>query len=110
MKDKPSGDLVSPWHPITDPQELKLLGKTAEETNELGSALARSIIQGFHECHPLTGKMNRTWVEEEIADVLASTRLLRERYHLNNAAIASRAEHKYKLLCQWQDGLTGETK
>jgi hypothetical protein len=59
-----------PWHPISDPKELKVLGKLCEEVNELGSAISRCIIQGVNECHPMTQKCNRTWLEDEIADVL----------------------------------------
>lgn len=63
---------VNPWHPINDPVLLKTLGKLGEEINECGAAVMRCIIQGVDEREPVTGKLNRDWLEEEIADAQAN--------------------------------------
>ncbi len=97
-------DLVSPWHPITDPRILKTLGKLSEELGECSAVVARCIIQGVGESHPLTGKRNVVWLEEEIADVLANLRLVRERLNLDDFAIHERARVKYELLLAWHEG------
>jgi NTP pyrophosphatase (non-canonical NTP hydrolase) len=97
-------DLVSPWHPITDPFELKVLGKLGEEAGELSSVVSRCIIQGILECHPLTGKVNKEWLEEEIADVLASIAIAQDSFDLNREAIRMRVERKRALLIQWHAG------
>lgn len=49
----------NPWHPISDPVDLKHLGKLSEELGECSAAVARCIIQGIDECEPVTGKINR---------------------------------------------------
>ncbi|WP_409188420.1 hypothetical protein [Bradyrhizobium sp. RDM4] len=91
----------NPWHPITDAVDLKHLGKLGEECNELGAAVSRCIIQGVDECEPVTGKSNREWLEDEIADVLANVALVEERFRLNSARMAERAERKMAHLRKW---------
>lgn len=96
----------SPWHPETDPKRLKVLGKLAEETNELGSALARCIIQGIDEREPVTGKLNREWLEDEIADVLANIGIAMRNLDLDRERICLRADRKEAYVQRWLDGLT----
>ena len=91
----------NPWHPITDPVDLKHLGKLAEETNELGSAVARCIIQGVDECEPVTKKVNREWLEDELADVRANSELVIERLGLDEERMAARVARKKAHLRQW---------
>lgn len=92
---------ANPWHPIDDKVDLKHLGKLAEELSECGSAVARCIIQGVDECEPVTGKVNRVWLEDEIADVLANIALVEKRFNLDAARMAGRAERKMVHLQQW---------
>jgi len=94
---------MNPWHPMSDPVDLKNMGKLVEESGELASAGARCIIQGIDECEPVTGKKNREWVEDEIADVIANIKLVIERFSLNEERILSRAEHKEASLRTWHD-------
>lgn len=63
--------LINPWFPEKDLILHQVLGKAAEECSELGSALARCLIQGFYEAEPVTEKLNRVHVREEMADTLA---------------------------------------
>lgn len=91
----------SPWHPMKDPVDLKHLGKLAEEVNELGSAIARCIIQGIDEVEPVTLKSNRQWLEDEIADVLAGIELATQRFNLNWMSIDTRKERKMAHLAAW---------
>lgn len=106
---------ANPWHPIADAVDLKHLGKLVEECSELGeaasslaaaasrcgAAASRCIIQGVGEAEPVTGKINRHWLEDEIADVRANSELNIERFHLDEARIAARAEKKKAQLRQW---------
>jgi hypothetical protein len=92
---------ANPWHPIDDKVDLKHLGKLGEECGELGSAVARCIIQGADEREPVTGKLNRAWLEDEIADVRANSELVIERFSLDERRIAARAEKKKAHLRQW---------
>ncbi len=94
--------LISPWHPMSDAVDLKHMGKLAEEVNELGSAIARCIIQGVDEAHPDTGKMNREWLEDEMADVLAGFLLIRERFGV--VVDQARVESKVANLRRWHAG------
>lgn len=93
----------SPWHPMTDVLDIKHIGKLQEETNELGAAAARCLIQGIDEAEPSTGKINRQWLQEEIADVLANIDLCIERFNLDEAAITKRKLRKKDFLRGWHN-------
>lgn len=93
---------VNRWVPITDIAKLRVLGKAAEEAGELASVLARCIIQGVDECEPTTGKPNRQWLEEEIADVEANLRILIAELGLDYNGIADRRNDKILKLQQWR--------
>lgn len=90
-----------PWHPMTDARDLKTLGKLGEELGECSAAVSRCVIQGVHECEPVTGKPNNQWLTEELADVLLNADLVIERFGLDRAAIAARMAHKRPLLEGW---------
>lgn len=95
---------ANPWHPMSDPVDLKHMGKFAEEVNELGSAIARCLIQGIDECHPETGKVNREWLEDEIADVIANIQLCDERFGgFNWGEINLRIQRKIAHLRTWHE-------
>jgi hypothetical protein len=91
----------NPWHPITDTVDLKHLGKLGEECNELGSAVSRIIIQGVDEAEPVTGKINREWLEDEIADVEANIELVKRRFSLDRNRIHRRRIRKMLHLAKW---------
>jgi hypothetical protein len=91
----------NPWHPISDVIDLKHLGKFGEELNECGTAVSRCIIQGIDEAEPVTGKINREWLEDEVADVRANSELIIERFQLDETRIAARAEKKKAHLRKW---------
>lgn len=93
------GEIVNPWHPMTDPVDIKHVGKLQEELNELGAALARCLIQGIDEVEPTTKKCNRQWVEEEIADVYVNLALVEERFGLKY--MYERMERKDEALRKW---------
>lgn len=92
---------ANPWFPLTERLDLAHLGKLNEELNECGAAIARCIIQGIDECEPVTGKINRQWLEDEIADVLANIELVRERFKLDAPRIANRIGKKKHHLQHW---------
>lgn len=95
----------APWVPMTNPRDIKTLGKLIEETNELGSAAARCLIQGIDEVNPDNGKVNRQWLEDEIADVKANMELVLDRFKLNLEAIDRRVELKIVKLREWHEQL-----
>lgn len=99
MTEKPG--LVSSWVPMTDPLDLKHLGKLAEEAAELGAAVARCLIQGIDEREPVTGKLNRQWLQDEGADVLANVELVMEHFGLDRDAMRARADRKKDDLRRW---------
>lgn len=72
----------NPWKPITNPVDLKYIGKLAEECGELTACISRCIIQGIDETEPTTDKLNRGWLQEEISDVLLNIELVMERFNL----------------------------
>lgn len=98
---------VNPWVPMTDPKSLKLLGKLGEEVNELGAAVFRCIIQGIEEREPVTGKLNRRWLCEEIADVRANLDLVEKGFDLDQRFITERQAKKKAYLQEWLSMMVG---
>lgn len=92
-----------PWHPITDAKTLKFIGKLGEETTELATAIFRCIIQGIDEVEPTTGKPNREWLEDEIADARANMELVVDFFGLDQWRIDARAARKKAQLKTWHD-------
>lgn len=99
---------ANPWQPMADPLDLAHLSKLLEEVNELGAAIARCIIQGLDEREPVTGKPNREWLEDEIADVAAGCQLNGQRFRLDQVRIAHRIDRKIAHLKQWHRHLGAE--
>jgi NTP pyrophosphatase (non-canonical NTP hydrolase) len=92
---------MNPWHPITSAIDLKHLGKLGEELGEASAAVSRCIIQGLDEAEPETGKINRAWLEDELADVFANMMLVIDHFGLNNHRIIVRSEEKKRRLREW---------
>src|ERR1017187_428395 len=95
---------VNPWTPMSNPIDIKHLGKLGEELNECGAATARCLIQGIDEAEPTTGKINREWLEDEIADVLANSDLVIDHFNLDVMRIEARRERKKTHLRLWHAG------
>lgn len=89
----------SPWIPMSDPLDIKHIGKLGEETNELGTAIFRCLIQQLDQKNPDDGKINKHWLEEEIADVLANIDLCKKHFNLN--IDPNRIETKKQMLREW---------
>lgn len=100
LMNHPASDL-NPWQPMRDKRDKKTIGKLGEEASELVSAICRCMIQGIDGKEPVSGKVNRAWLEEEIADVKASIELTEERFNLDTEFIAARARRKKKHLLTW---------
>lgn len=95
----------SPWHPETDLQRLKVLGKLLEELGEGVSAAARCIIQGIDEVEPVTLKPNRLWIEDEMADILANVEKTISHFRLDRRRINHRRARKLGYISRWVKGL-----
>ena len=59
------------WEPESNTHIARRVGKTGEESCELGSVCARISIQGLQSVDPSSGKTNRQRLIEEMADVQA---------------------------------------
>lgn len=90
---------ANPWQPMDDKRELAMVGKLGEEVNECGAIIFRIIIQGMEEKHPVTGKLNRVALEEELADIQAAASFLYDHYGLR--PMTSRVERKIRHLMSW---------
>jgi hypothetical protein len=93
----------NPWKPMSCPKEIKTIGKCQEECGELQAALSRCLIQGIDEVEPVTGKINRDWLEDELADVMATTQLVIKRFKLDEDKMIDRVTIKLPKLRKWQD-------
>lgn len=100
---------ANPWNPITSPIDLKHLGKLAEELGEGTAAVSRCIIQGLDEREPVTGKVNREWLEDELADIIANAELNIEHFKLDYARMLGRIGKKKTHLRQWHGMLNKES-
>lgn len=76
---EPIESTISPWMPEQNRIRLAVLGKLAEECNELGARCARATIQGLDERDPATGRTNREEIARKIADVLACIQTAEDR-------------------------------
>jgi len=99
---------LNPWQPERDAIRLALLGKMLEEVNELGSILARCIIQGIGESEPVTGKPNIDALEDEIADVSGAGSLVIEHFGLRDPRMSARADRKIEHLRAWHKLITNQ--
>jgi len=93
------------WVPITLPIDLKHLGKLGEELGEASAAVSRCIIQGMDGSEPTSGRINRDWLEDELADVLANIELVVERFGLNKLRMISRSSKKISFQERWHQQL-----
>ena len=94
------------WLPMTDARQLAALGKLAEELGECQAAVARCIIQGLHEREPETGKVNRDWLREELADVTAMTMLVE--LEAGMTLDSRRVDRKFAMKREWLDMITAD--
>lgn len=92
---------MNPWVPMSDPCDLKHIGKLIEELGEAISAAARCQIQGIDEREPVTGKLNKEWLEDELADVMAGIALARDRFGLDMVRMEQRTLKKMRQLQTW---------
>lgn len=91
----------NPWKPISDATDLKHLGKLLEELGECAAAASRCVIQGIDAAEPTTGKLNRVWLEDELADVAACLAPVINHFRLNSTRINERMAQKIKLFNEW---------
>lgn len=96
----------SEWQPITNKADLAHLGKLGEEICECGASLFRCIIQGVYEAQPVTGKINKEWLEDEIADIQALLSFAMTRFELNKNRIDERIKRKIAYKKPWFDSLS----
>lgn len=98
---KPQTPTAQPWWPVTDPLDVKHLGKAVEETGELVSIMGRILTQGVDGVDPKSGKCNRVAMEDEIADVIAKVESLCERFSLDVDRINRRKLEKREFHRVW---------
>lgn len=96
-----SDAVYEPWHPMSDPVDLKTLGKFNEECGEGVQAASRCIIQGMDELNVKEGKSNRAVLTDEIADILTNIDLVIERFGLDLDVIYARIADKTPKLKAW---------
>lgn len=96
------------WIPTQDIIAQKIMGKFLEEGGESISAVARALIQGIDGKEPTSGKPNRVWVEDELADLWALMTHLEQYYDLDLDRMAQRTEVKYNRLSEWFYGVPAD--
>jgi hypothetical protein len=98
---------ASMWEPITNRADLAVLGKFGEELCEGGASIFRTIIQGLDEVEPATGKVNRQWVHDEIADIEAMIEHMKIHFSLDREQISIRKSRKFNYKAPWFTWLLG---
>ena len=92
---------LNPWMPMSDPLDIKHMGKLGEELGEASSAVARCLIQGIAGEEPVSRKINKVWLEDELADVRANSDLVAAHFNLDEVRMAERTERKKAHLRAW---------
>lgn len=92
---------LNPWQPESNPITLAVLGKLAEELAEASGIVARCQIQGVGEREPVTLVQNREALQNELADVMATTEMAIKRFGLDVVAMRVRADRKIEHLTRW---------
>lgn len=92
-----------PWHPMSNPRDIKTLGKLGEELGEASAAVSRCLIQGIEEREPVSGVLNKNWLEDELADVWVNMQLVIERFGLDVERMHQRAGRKEAQLRGWHE-------
>lgn len=98
---------INPWKPETDVVLHQALGKLAEECSELAKIATRCMIQGYAEADPVTQKLNRTQLMEEVADVRATMRWLFDVLDIPFKGESPREARKFDGFKEWQRILEG---
>lgn len=92
---------INPWFPEPDTLTHQVLGKMAEECNELAKIAVRCMIQGLDQRDPGTFASNRDELLKEIADVEATICWAFEVLHFP-VGIAARQRKKLDGFHEWQ--------
>lgn len=69
---EPIQSLISPWMSDNNPHTFATMLKLIEECGELISRSARTLMAGFEELDPDSGRTNREEMNREISDVTAT--------------------------------------
>ncbi len=94
---------LNPWIPNANPYDQAVHLKLHEELGECCSASARCSMQGIDEVEPVTGKSNRRWFEEELADAAAVVSWAIEHFKLDESFIEDRMHKKLARFHAWHE-------
>jgi hypothetical protein len=101
-------DGPSDWRREPSERRNALLGKLAEECNELAGRLVRAMIQGLDELDPDDGRPNLMHIQDEFADVTALMELFELYIELDQAEIMARWGKKLRYKRPWFEALPDE--
>lgn len=85
------------------PMTAKGFTKLSEELNELGVEVAKKLAFYHTNDHPDGKGLLNERLENEMGDVIAAIRFVRDKNNLSLDRIAARAETKYELFRKWDD-------
>lgn len=91
----------SDWRREASERRNAVLGKLAEEANELAGRCVRSMIQGLDEVDPGTGRTNLAHLEDEMADVYTMLQMANNFLPVNPWTITVRRQLKYNYKLPW---------
>lgn len=94
---------LTKWIPTTNLVELRRLGKLLEELGEATAVAGRCIIQGLCEIDPSTGVLNKTRLEQELADVDAQIACCVDALRLDATSMNTRTCEKLAQMREWED-------
>lgn len=97
--------MMQRWVPDIDEHQARRIGKTGEETNELGAVLFRIQIQGLNAVDPGSGKTNRQRLLEEMADVTAQIEITCDFLWISQnqgSDFDNRVQEKKRQMAEWE--------
>lgn len=87
--------------PMLNPTEIKGMDDLVQGLGRCSVVSACCVSEGLDRREPATGKTNRTWLQEEIADVFANIAAVAERHKLDMVAIMEGADKKLRQIKTW---------
>lgn len=90
---------------MTDPLDIAIIGKFAEELGECSAIVARCMIAGMEEINPANGLTNIECLKREMADVIAGLAIVGAHFKIKEPELTQRAERKVAFLNRWHKSL-----
>lgn len=88
-------------HPMTAADDVLLLAKLTEELGVASTTVGRCLLYGLDSCALTPPTSNRVWLEDHLADVMATLSVVVDRFGLNSERMSMRGQIRAEWLHEW---------